>query len=82
MSRRLIFTIPSYSYLEASFMAAGEFEHGELERKNFPDGERYLRIMSDLFGREVVLLGGTPTGSTSSISPAASRAVERSRSPS
>lgn len=61
MSRRLLFTIPSYEYLDASFRAAGDFEHGELERKNFPDGERYLRILSDLFGRDVVLLGGTPT---------------------
>jgi ribose-phosphate pyrophosphokinase len=61
MSRRLLFTIPSYEYLDASFRAAGDFEHGELERKNFPDGERYLRILSDLFGKDVVLLGGTPT---------------------
>lgn len=61
MPRRLLFTIPSYLYLEASFIAAGDFEKGALERKNFPDGERYLRINSDLFGRDVVLLGGTPT---------------------
>ena len=61
MRPRLLFTIPSYQYLEPSFLAAGDFEHGNLERKNFPDGERYLRIMSDLFGRDVVLLGGTPS---------------------
>lgn len=61
MSRRLLFTIPSYQYLEPSFLAAGDFEQGGLERKNFPDGERYLRIMSDIFGRDVVLLGGTPS---------------------
>ncbi|MBX3228027.1 MAG: ribose-phosphate pyrophosphokinase [Labilithrix sp.] len=59
--RRLLFTIPSYAYLEPSFLAAGDFEHGDLERKTFPDGERYLRILSDLFQRDVVLLGGTPT---------------------
>lgn len=61
MQRRLFFTIPSYAYLEPSFLAAGDFEHGEIERKNFPDGERYLRILPPLFGRDVVLLGGTPT---------------------
>lgn len=61
--RRLLFTIPSYEYLEASFLAAGDFDHGDLERKNFPDGERYLRILSDLFNRDVVLLGGTPADS-------------------
>jgi ribose-phosphate pyrophosphokinase len=61
MSRRLLFTIPSYAYLEPSFLAASDFEHGVIERKNFPDGERYLRILPDLYGRDVVLLGGTPT---------------------
>ena len=61
MSRRLLFTIPSYTYLEAQFLVAGDFEQAEVQRKNFPDGERYLRIMPDLWGRDVVLLGGTPT---------------------
>jgi ribose-phosphate pyrophosphokinase len=61
MQRRLFFTIPSYAYLEPAFLAAGDFEHGGIERKNFPDGERYLRILPDLYGRDVVLLGGTPT---------------------
>lgn len=61
MQRRLLFTIPSYAYLEPAFLAAGDFEHGAIERKNFPDGERYLRILPDLHGRDVVLLGGTPS---------------------
>lgn len=61
MSPRLLFSIPSYAYLEPSFLAAGDFERGEIERKNFPDGERYLRITTELWGRDVVLLGGTPT---------------------
>jgi ribose-phosphate pyrophosphokinase len=61
MSRRLLFAIPSYAYLEPAFLKAGNFEHGDCERKNFPDGERYLRIKSELWGRDVVVLGGTPT---------------------
>lgn len=61
MSRRLLFSIPSYAYLEPAFLAAGHFEQGVVDRKNFPDGERYLRIRSELWGRDVVLLGGTPT---------------------
>ncbi len=65
MKRRLLFTIPSYAYLEPAFLAADDFERGELERKNFPDGERYLRILPDLYGRDVVLLGGTPTDADS-----------------
>jgi len=61
MNERLLFTIPSYAYLEKQFVKAGQFEVGEIERKNFPDGERYLRILSPLLARDVVLLGGTPT---------------------
>jgi ribose-phosphate pyrophosphokinase len=59
MSRRLLFTIPSYAYLEPSFLAHGDFDQGNTERKYFPDGERYLRILSDLWGRDVIVLGGT-----------------------
>ena len=61
MSRRLLFSIPSYAYLEPSFLALGDFEQGKTERKYFPDGERYLRILSDLWGRDVIVLGGTAT---------------------
>jgi ribose-phosphate pyrophosphokinase len=59
--RRLLFTIPSYHYLEPKLLAAGDFEQGAIERKTFPDGERYLRIAVETRGRDVVLLGGTPT---------------------
>lgn len=61
MSRRLLFSIPSYAYLQPRFHEAGDFEAGKVERKYFPDGERYLRIESELWGRDVVVLGGTPT---------------------
>lgn len=61
MSKKLLYTIASYKYLEPSFLAEGHFEAGEVERKTFPDGERYLRLLSDAWGRDVVLLGGTPT---------------------
>lgn len=42
-------------------MALGGYERGSIERKQFPDGERYLRLENDSWGRDVVLLGGTPT---------------------
>ena len=51
----------SYEYMLPRFLAAGDFEVGEIERKTFPDGERYLRLAADSWGRDVVLLGGTPT---------------------
>jgi ribose-phosphate pyrophosphokinase len=59
--QKLLFSIPSYAYLEPRLLAAGDFEKGAIERKTFPDGERYLRLASDSWGRDVVLLGGTPT---------------------
>ncbi|WP_437575066.1 ribose-phosphate diphosphokinase [Sorangium sp. So ce887] len=58
--RRLLITIRSYAYLEPAFLAAGDFERGLVERKSFPDGERYLRVAVDCWGRDVVLLGGAP----------------------
>ena len=61
MSKKLLYTIASYKYLEPAFLAEDHFEQGEVERKTFPDGERYLRLLSDAWGRDVVLLGGTPT---------------------
>jgi ribose-phosphate pyrophosphokinase len=60
-AKRLLFTIQSYAYLEARFAEAGDFDRGAVERRMFPDGERYLRLVQDPRGRDVVLLGGTPT---------------------
>jgi ribose-phosphate pyrophosphokinase len=58
---KLLYTIASYAYLEPKFLAAGGFDVGRIERKTFPDGERYLRLLDEAWGRDVVLLGGTPT---------------------
>ncbi|AKT43604.1 ribose-phosphate diphosphokinase [Chondromyces crocatus] len=58
--KRLLFTIQSYTYLVPAFLAAGDFEPGDVEHKVFPDGERYLRVATDCWGRDVTLLGGTP----------------------
>ena len=59
--QKLLLTTSTYAYLEPRFLAAGPFERGDIVRKAFPDGERYLRIACDVWGRDVVLLGGTPT---------------------
>jgi ribose-phosphate pyrophosphokinase len=61
MSKKLLFAIRSYAYLMPSFLAAGDFDEGGIERKTFPDGERYLRLLDSPWARDVVLLGGTPT---------------------
>jgi ribose-phosphate pyrophosphokinase len=59
--KKLLYTIPSYAYLEERFLAAGDFDRGTIVRKSFPDGERYLRLADDCWGRDVVVLGGTPS---------------------
>jgi ribose-phosphate pyrophosphokinase len=59
--KKLLYSIASYAYLEPAFLAAGGFDRGAIERKTFPDGERYLRLCDDPWARDVVLLGGTPT---------------------
>jgi len=60
-AHRLLYAIDSYAYLAPALARAGAYEPGRLERKTFADGERYLRILDDPRGRDVVLLGGTPT---------------------
>ncbi len=61
MGTSLLFTTSAYAYFEPGLLAAGPFERGAIERKAFPDGERYLRLDADSWGRDVVLLGGTPS---------------------
>ena len=63
MQRTLLFTTQAYGYLAPLLLAAAPFELGKIERKWFPDGERYLRLDADSWGRDVVLLGGTPSDS-------------------
>jgi ribose-phosphate pyrophosphokinase len=58
---QLLVTTSTYAYLDPSFASAGPFERGEVERKAFPDGEQYRRLACDVWGRDVVLLGGTPS---------------------
>jgi ribose-phosphate pyrophosphokinase len=57
---RLLYTVGSYAYLERDFLATQRFDRGTIERSRFPNGERYLRLVTDPMGRDVVLLGGTP----------------------
>jgi len=44
--------------MQERLCAAGH-EPGEILIDTFPDGERYMRIVSEVDGRDVVLLGGT-----------------------
>ncbi|MCC6806510.1 MAG: ribose-phosphate pyrophosphokinase [Deltaproteobacteria bacterium] len=55
---KLVFATRSYAYLADALCALG-FQRGTVEQKQFPDGERYQRIVDDVRARDVVLVGGT-----------------------
>ncbi|MDH5492257.1 MAG: ribose-phosphate diphosphokinase [Myxococcales bacterium] len=54
-----IYSTERYRALRDVMLEAGGFEAGEVERRTFPDGEHYRRLIGDADGRDVVLLGGT-----------------------
>lgn len=55
----MIFSIASYDYLARELAELMDLDVGEVERDEFPDGEHYLRVASDVIDRDVVLVGGT-----------------------
>ncbi len=57
--KKIIFSTLSYQYLQRELCRTGHFDCGEVEVKQFPDGERYQRVLTEVDGREVVLVGGT-----------------------
>jgi ribose-phosphate pyrophosphokinase len=56
---KLLFSTQSYTYLKNAILATGKFENGEVEVAYFPDGERYQRILTEVDGKRVILIGGT-----------------------
>jgi ribose-phosphate pyrophosphokinase len=58
-SQKLLFSTHSYEYLAERMLAYNTLEKGQVERKIFPDGERYQRIVNDVNDRDVVIVGGT-----------------------
>ena len=61
MSPTLVFSTPPYAPLAEGIVheAEGALVGGVLERKRFPDGERYIRVESDVAGRDVAVVAGT-----------------------
>jgi ribose-phosphate pyrophosphokinase len=55
----LVLSTSDYGYLATAIAAEAGLATGEVERDRFPDGERYLRLGTDVTDREVVLVGGT-----------------------
>ena len=59
MPEPLVFSIRAYDYLGRAIAAGAGWEHGEVVRETFPDGEHYHRIETDPADRDIVLVGGT-----------------------
>lgn len=59
MSNPILFTTTSYRYFSPLIAALYSIEHGEVDRKTFPDGEFYTRIQSDVENADIILIGGT-----------------------
>jgi len=58
-SPTLLFATERYQELGEDIAGAGDSDLGVVERKVFPDGERYRRIETECARRDVVLVGGT-----------------------
>jgi ribose-phosphate pyrophosphokinase len=56
-----IFCTDDYAPLSRELVDATGGEPGQLERRIFPDGERYLRVLTQVRERDVVMVSGTST---------------------
>ncbi|MBC9931256.1 ribose-phosphate diphosphokinase [Chitinophaga qingshengii] len=61
MPQKIIFATQHYQYLKDRILALPDapWENGTLEIRDFPDGEHYHRIVSEVSNKEVILVGGT-----------------------
>jgi ribose-phosphate pyrophosphokinase len=57
----LVFSTEEYNYLRIKLLEISNdrLEDGLIEINHFPDGERYIRLISSVEQRDVVLIGGT-----------------------
>jgi ribose-phosphate pyrophosphokinase len=55
----LLLSIAAYDSFAHDLASHLQIPLGAVERKRFPDGEHYLRIVDDINDRDVVLVGGT-----------------------
>ncbi len=55
----LLFSTAAYTYLKNDVLQHNTACEGHIDVRLFPDGERYQRIISDVGGRAVAVIGGT-----------------------
>jgi len=59
MTESLVFSTAAYEYLRDGICAVDGMTKGAVKRKRFPDGELYQRVDSEVYDRDVILVGGT-----------------------
>ncbi|MVT06778.1 ribose-phosphate diphosphokinase [Chitinophaga tropicalis] len=60
MPQKIVFATQRYQYLKNRLLAlTPEWEEGTLDITDFPDGEHYHRIESNVVNKEVIIVGGT-----------------------
>lgn len=59
IAKKLIFATQSYTDWTSRLQQHADLEAGEIERKDFPDGEHYNRIVTPVDNRDVFLVSGT-----------------------
>jgi ribose-phosphate pyrophosphokinase len=57
--RVVMFGTRSYRYMRDAVARAGQYHIGEIEVREFPDHERYQRIVTPVDGTDAVIIGGT-----------------------
>lgn len=56
----ILYSTKNYDYLKNNILSKdSSFKAGNLQRKTFPDGERYIRIEDNVKGQDVAVIGGT-----------------------
>lgn len=53
---KILFALPNNELLAKKLIASYDFQKGEMEIRHFPDGESFVRILSDVKGKEVTLV--------------------------
>lgn len=56
MTRPLILALPGNERFADRLRAALDAEVGQIEHRHFPDGESYLRLLSDVTGRDLIIV--------------------------
>ncbi len=59
MGQLCVFSIQAYQDLGDRIAHLGGWSRGSVEVEQFPDGERYQRVLTSVVGQQVVLVGGT-----------------------